>query len=137
MAPNHQNIPQPQIGMQQQQLNPFLNKFVNFVPESSSECHLVTDGGHFDDAGGHFDDAQFKTISEVVFLDKPPNDLHDLVDHGSIDIVPDHADAIGYSMDDLFGVQSVQLNGDPLLSNATDMPMIAEFDDPYIPLALL
>lgn len=133
MAPNHQHIPQPQIEMQQQQqqLSPFLNKFVNFVPESSPECHLVTADG------GHFHDAQFKTISEIVFLDEPQSNLRDLVDHSSIDMVPDQADAIGYSVDDFFGIQSVQLNGDPLLSNATDVPMVTNFDDLYIPLALL
>lgn len=135
MAPNHEHIQQPQIEMQQQQqqqLNLFLNKFVNFVPESSSRCHLVADGGRFDDA-------QLKTISEIAFLDEPQNNLRDLADRGSIDVAPDRADATGYSsVDDFFGVQSVQLNGDPLLSNATDpVPMGTDFDDLYIPLAML
>lgn len=130
----HIEIQQQQQHLAQDEQNLFFDDLVNFVQESSSNCPPLVTGG-----GCHFDAAQFETISENVFLDEPENGFPDvsLMDHGFINIIPEQVVAIGdYNVDEFFNVQSVQLNGDPLLSNATDEPMASDFDDLFIPLVL-
>lgn len=139
ITPGQAQVQHIEIQQQQQQhltqdeQNLFFDDLVNFVQESSSNCPPLVA------SGCQFDAAQFETISENVFLDESESGFPDmsLMDHGFINIIPEQVVAINdYNVDEFFNIQSVQLNGDPLLSNATDEPMASDFDDLFIPLVL-